>query len=254
MGVETLQAAGEASRIPSHLGNEKAGGLDGVIGKVAPNGGTLPAVISQKEKAEAAAASKAAAAVDLHGAEGQPIDKERELLYGPRRTGVLVMIILLVSLGIYGLLRWRARQRRLKGWVPRSASARAHLTASGSDRSLHRWSTSHSSISGTPISRYPSRSTQYRGREGSINLTETNLLQRIEEHEENGGMRPDRTYRAEDEHQDASYGFLGGYGDDGLEEAAHGVLTSPDEGVGGSSSGSTERLAGAGGVLSRRQW
>ena len=175
-GTEALAAAGDPSRIPSRIG-EASNNAEAVIGKVLPDGGTLPAVISQQEQAAAAAASSAAAAVDLADLEGQPIDKERELMYGPRRTVVLVLIILSVTLAIYGLLRWRARQRRLKGWQPRSSLARQGMVHS---QSYNRWNGGNSH-GGTPTSAKGGKGKRPRE---SINMTEVNLLKRIEAHEE----------------------------------------------------------------------
>lgn len=112
-----MNAAGAGSKIPSTIGQ----GNGGVLGKISPDGDTLDSVKSELEK-EAAKIDKALSdAVDKAGEEGQPVDKERELLYGPRRSAVLFLIVLTVSLAIYGLLRWRARLRhRRKGWTPSS--------------------------------------------------------------------------------------------------------------------------------------
>ena len=160
-------------------------GVEAVIGKVAPDGGTLPAVISQQEKQAAAAASSAAAAVDFYAEEGQPIDKERELLYGPRRSAVLMLVIIAVALAFYSLLRWRARKRRAAGWTPKRymppGSGRSGLgTPAGSGTYRFNRLSFASSAPNTPV-----RTGGRRKREReSIQLSEMSLLKRIEEHEQ----------------------------------------------------------------------
>lgn len=189
LGVDTIKAAGSASRIPSHVG-KVTDDSNAVIGKVSPDGGTLPAVKSQQAEAAAASASAAAAAVDLHDSVGQPIDRDRELYYGPRRTGVLVLVLMTVIVGFWALLRWRAQERRKKGW--KLVKDRNPLSHSTSHRSLSHWTPA---ATPTSTKEYLNETNIYTG--GSIPrsasrgmrpypLSETNLLQRIEEHEENG--------------------------------------------------------------------
>ena len=212
MGIETLTAAGDASRIASRLGSATNNG-EAVIGKIAPDGGTLPAVISQQEEAAAAAASSAAAAVDLADTLGQPVDKERELLYGPRRSAVLVLIIVTVILTLYALLRWRARQRRLKGWQPRTSLARHGLVHSSSAQSLNRWSGGHGhgyGNGGTPTSATTAgKAKRFRD---SISLSDVNLFERMEGRE------------AEDRD-----GYGHGGRDDGMDEVARTVFAIDEE-------------------------
>ena len=199
IGIDPLVAAGDPSRVPSRIG-QQAAGKEAVIGKVAPDGGTLPGVIEQQEKEAAAAASSAAAAVDNFEEDGQPIDKQRELLYGPRRTAVLVCIVSAAILALYGLLRWRARQRRAKGWTPKRGPLLNGRSKTTPSTGGYRFSRISSSSLGSP-----------RGQKSrkDIQLSETNLLKRIEEHELEHG-------RAEEDAQ--------------RQDAAQSVFTLDDEG------------------------
>lgn len=106
-GIDTLKAAGAGSNVPSTVGNDSGN----VLGKISPEGDTLDSVRLELDKQAAAVDKAASDAVDKAGVEGQPIDKERELVYGPRRSAVLFLIVLTVSIAVYGLLRWRARVR-----------------------------------------------------------------------------------------------------------------------------------------------
>ena len=173
IGIDPLLAAGDPSRVPSRIGSNTPG-KEAVIGKVAPDGGTLPGVIVQQEKDAAAAASSAAAAVDNYQEEGQPIDKQRELLYGPRRTAVLVCIVFAAILALYGLLRWRARQRRARGWTPKRGPLPNGKSKSTPSTGGYRFSRLSNSSLDSP------RGHKHRQ---EVQLSETNLLKRIEEHE-----------------------------------------------------------------------
>lgn len=122
-GIDTLKAAGAGSNVPSTIGD----GHGNVLGKISPEGETLDSVKSELDKQAAAIDKAASDAVDKAGAEGQPIDKERELIYGPRRSAVLFIIILTVSIAVYGLLRWRARVRHQRaGWAPKHLLENKH--------------------------------------------------------------------------------------------------------------------------------
>lgn len=123
-GIDAIKAAGAGSKIPSTIGQ----GNGGVLGKISPDGDTLDSVKSELEKQAAAVDKAASDAVDKAGEEGQPIDKERELLYGPRRSVVLFLTVISLSLAIYGLLRWRARIRhRRQGWAPKHLENKHHF-------------------------------------------------------------------------------------------------------------------------------
>jgi hypothetical protein len=125
-GIDTLNAAGAGSKVPSTIGQ----GDGNVLGKISPEGETLESVKDELEKQAAAVDKAASDAVDKAGSEGQPVDKERELVYGPRRSAVLFLIVLTVTLAIYGVLRWRARTRhQRKGWMPKHAENKHHIMA-----------------------------------------------------------------------------------------------------------------------------
>lgn len=178
IGIDPLTAAGDGSRIPSRLSG--SGESNAVLGKVSPDGDTLPAVKSQQKQQAAAAASSAAAAVDKEGQEGQPIDKERELRYGPRRTAVLFSIIVCVTLAIYGLLRWRVRQRRRKGWMPEHQERKRQTPV-------------------RPSSQYRlSKLSQQQSPRRQRDTSETTLLQQIEAHER-GENTADRSDEIDDD-------------------------------------------------------
>lgn len=155
-GIDVIRAAGAGSKIPSTIGN----GNGNVLGKISPEGETLDSVKSELDK-QAAAVNKAASdAVDKAGEEGQPIDKERELIYGPRRTAVLFFIVLLVSLAIYGLLRWRARTRHKKpGWTPKHLENKHHYLVRS--ESGYRLSKLHTSPPGSASTYYGRRARQF---------------------------------------------------------------------------------------------
>lgn len=133
IGVDPLNAAGAGSKVPSTIGNESGG----VLGKVSPEGDTLDSVAEDLKKESAAADKAASDAVDKAGEDGQPIDKERELLYGPRRSAVLLLIIVTVCLTIYAFLRWRVRQRRRrKGWAADNLDRKRHNVIGQSDSAM----------------------------------------------------------------------------------------------------------------------
>lgn len=181
IGIDPLLAAGDASRVPSRIGQANPE-KEAVIGKIAPDGGTLPAVLEQQEQQAAAAASSAAAAVDNYEEEGQPIDKQRELLYGPRRTAVLVCIVAAAILALYGLLRWRARQRRARGWTPKRGpvpNGKSKVTPSTGGYRFSR-------LSGSSFD--SARGYQQRQ---DMRMSETTLLRKIEEHELEHGLAED---------------------------------------------------------------
>mgnify|MGYP001559341699 FL=1 len=106
MEVDTLHAAGHAALVPSRIGKE----TEAVIGATHPNGSTLPGV-------EEAAAAEQSSQAELSD---DGFNKEHELLYGPRRTIVLFLLLALVGGGVWLFVRWsrgrrRERYRRLKG-------------------------------------------------------------------------------------------------------------------------------------------
>lgn len=146
-GIDTLKAAGAGSSVPSTIGD----GNGNVLGKISPEGETLDSVKSELDKQAAAIDKAASDAVDKAGSEGQPIDKERELIYGPRRSAVLFLIILTVSIAVYGLLRWRARVRHQRaGWPSKHLENKHHFAArSESGYRLNKFGTSPPSSSST---------------------------------------------------------------------------------------------------------
>lgn len=106
MQVDTLHAAGHAALVPSRIGKE----TEAVLGATHPNGSTLPGV----EEAAAAEQSSQTALTD------DGFNKDHELLYGPRRTMVLFLLLALVGGGIWFFIRWsrgrrRERYRKIKG-------------------------------------------------------------------------------------------------------------------------------------------
>jgi carboxypeptidase D len=108
MQVDTLNAAGAAAKIPSRIGKQQ----ETLLGAVHPNGTTLSG--SQLAAGEADSTSS-----DKDVTE-DGYDVEHERYYGPRRTGALVFLLLLVVGAIWAILRWRTRRRqeryrRLKG-------------------------------------------------------------------------------------------------------------------------------------------
>lgn len=186
MGVQTLDAAGDASRIPSRIGRVGSTTTDdSIIGKIAPDGGTLPGVLSSHSEAAAAAASSLAAAVDQAGefgfgattGDGIVFDKERELTYGPRRTAVLVVIIAVTAVGFCALLRWRARSRRsaARKWaMPHVVKSRSGIV--GPDQNGE----------GIGLSKLANGRSRAQTLSRSRKDTENALLERIEEHEVSG--------------------------------------------------------------------
>lgn len=181
IGIDPLLAAGDASRVPSRIGQASAA-KEAVIGKVAPDGGTLTGVIEQHEKEAAAAASSAAAAVDNYEEAGQPIDKERELLYGPRRTAVLVCIVFAAIVAVYALLRWRAAQRRARGWTPKRGPYPNGKGKNTPSTGGYRFSR----LSGSSFD--SARHYQHRQ---DMRLPSSTVLKRIEEHELQHGQTED---------------------------------------------------------------
>lgn len=105
MGVDTLHAAGSAALIPSRVGKHET---DSVLGATSPDGSTLSGV------AEAAALAAAAAAEEAKSVEitEDGFNKYHEMLYGPRRTAVLFVMLLVVGFALWGFFRWRSGQRR----------------------------------------------------------------------------------------------------------------------------------------------
>ncbi|KAK4054916.1 Cell death protease [Microbotryomycetes sp. JL201] len=106
MQVDTLHAAGSAARIPSRIGKE----TEAVLGATHPNGTTI------KEVEEAARleqeTKQGLTEADLLTEDGY--DKDHELTYGPRRTAVLFLLIVMIVLILWGVLKWRSVKRREK--------------------------------------------------------------------------------------------------------------------------------------------
>lgn len=103
MQVDTLHAAGPAARVPSRIGKE----TEAVLGATHPNGTTLQAVD------EAAKAKELAQAAEKDVTE-DGFDKDHELTYGPRRSAVLFLFLVIVVLAVWAFFRWRSGRRREK--------------------------------------------------------------------------------------------------------------------------------------------
>jgi len=103
MQVDTLHAAGPAARVPSRIGKE----TEAVLGATHPNGTTVKAI------AEAAKAKELAEAAEKDVTE-DGFDKDHELTYGPRRTAVLFLFLIIVGVAVWTFFRWRSGRRREK--------------------------------------------------------------------------------------------------------------------------------------------
>lgn len=103
MQVDTLHAAGPAARVPSRIGKE----TEAVLGATHPNGTTIKAI---EEAAQAEELAKAAE----KDVTDDGFDKDHELTYGPRRTAVLFLFLVLVGALVWGFFRWRSGRRREK--------------------------------------------------------------------------------------------------------------------------------------------
>lgn len=82
------------------------------MGATHPDGSTLPG-LEEAAAAELAAQKEAALASD-------GFDKNHELLFGPRRTVLLVLLLVVLGIAVWAFVRWsakrrRERYRRLKG-------------------------------------------------------------------------------------------------------------------------------------------
>jgi carboxypeptidase D len=98
-GIDVLQAAGPAARIPSKLSGQQ----DSILGVTHPNGTTLEpppgaeVVPLDPEEAEAQQEAK---------------DNSREAFYGPRRSVVLTLLLFAVLALLVLLVRWVSQKRR----------------------------------------------------------------------------------------------------------------------------------------------
>lgn len=100
--INPSHSAGPTSRIPSHIGKEDKGS---VLGTLAPNG-TL--IADPVEEADSVFHSGEGLADD----EKVELDQMREAYYGPRRTTTLVLVLLGIALGVWGLMRLRRGKRK----------------------------------------------------------------------------------------------------------------------------------------------
>ncbi|KAM0793260.1 hypothetical protein ACM66B_000722 [Microbotryomycetes sp. NB124-2] len=124
MQVDTLHAAGSAARIPSRIGKE----TEAVLGATHPNGTTIKEVeeaarLEQELKNQGSSGSGnggGGVSGGLDDLTEDGYDKDHELIYGPRRTAVLFLLIVTIVLVLWGVLKWRSvkrreRYRKLKG-------------------------------------------------------------------------------------------------------------------------------------------
>ncbi|KAK4058022.1 Cell death protease [Microbotryomycetes sp. JL221] len=119
MQVDTLHAAGSAARLPSRLGNE----TEAVLGATHPNGTTIKEV--EQALKDLTSDSDTVDVNDNMGfndgkdestttgsTDEQGFDKDHELMYGPRRTAVLFLLIVSVVVLLWVILKWRAHKRK----------------------------------------------------------------------------------------------------------------------------------------------
>lgn len=113
MEVDTLHAAGHSAKVPSRIGAE----VEAVIGATLPNGTTLPSLSSPNVTSNLPSSSRIE---DIDG-----FDREHEAFYGPRRTALVVILLLGVVGFFYGFLRWRRGMRGVQyGKVGKRSVAR----------------------------------------------------------------------------------------------------------------------------------
>lgn len=94
MEVDTLHAAGHSAKVPSRIGAE----IEAVIGATLPNGTTLPSLSSTNSTAD----------LPMGRVEDEDgFDRVHEAFYGPRRTALVVLLLLGVVGFFWGFLRWR---------------------------------------------------------------------------------------------------------------------------------------------------
>ena len=107
--VDTLQAAGDAARIPSSVGTE--GQL--VVGQTRPDGTALhpvePALADATDPLPLVNGKSRANLTDA------ALEQQRALVYGPRRTAVLSSLLLAALVGVWLFFRWRRRARYQRG-------------------------------------------------------------------------------------------------------------------------------------------
>ncbi|KAI5477048.1 carboxypeptidase D [Pseudohyphozyma bogoriensis] len=96
MQVDTLHAAGAAAQVPSRIGKE----TEAVLGVTQPDGTTLETLTDAESDAEVKDITE------------DGFDKDHELIYGPRRTAALFVLLLAVMAAVWAFFRWRERRRR----------------------------------------------------------------------------------------------------------------------------------------------
>lgn len=99
MQVDTLNAAGVSALIPSRIGVAE---LEVILGATKPDGSALDSTL--KEVADAAVIEKE---ISEDG-----FDKDHELMYGPRRTFLLFLFLLLGVFCFWMFCQWKRSKRR----------------------------------------------------------------------------------------------------------------------------------------------
>lgn len=103
MQVDTLHAAGHSAQIPSRIGSANSS----VLSATQPDGSALLPTIEQQETADSVLEAAKLETLTTDG-----FDKEHELQYGPRRTLLLFLALILVGFGWWSLCRWRGSRRK----------------------------------------------------------------------------------------------------------------------------------------------
>lgn len=103
MQVDTLHAAGHSAQIPSGIGSANSS----VLAATQPDGSALLPTIEQQETADLVLEAAKLGTLTTDG-----FDKEHELQYGPRRTLLLFLALILVGFGWWSLCRWRGSRRK----------------------------------------------------------------------------------------------------------------------------------------------
>jgi hypothetical protein len=133
--VTLLDAAGSAARLPSSLG----GSTVQVVGLTSPDGRPLLSggASSGNNTLAGLSGGTAAATDDLTEAEVAVVEQSREAYYGPRRSAVLVLVLVASLAAIALLLRWQTRKkwsRRRPRAVEPDGMERAELLCSDRTR------------------------------------------------------------------------------------------------------------------------
>ena len=134
IGIDTLGAAGPTALIPSRLGGER----EAVVGETSPDGSTL-----EKGGNAETDVSKSPLAADVDGDGKDELNKDREAYYGPRRTAVLVLLILTIVAVLLLIFRWMSVRARRRASKRHSHEMKSRRHSSSSSRKREKSSRTH---------------------------------------------------------------------------------------------------------------